>query len=370
MLASSVLIAKPLEPVALLHQGGGAPLIDGIRKPMKPGGYRDSSADIAFALRNAGIRVVTPIDRPDSSNDEQWSFPDTEEGIEAALELGARTLWANTVLYTEHPLAALSGVYIVGQRPENVQRFDDKWTTNELLKAAGCSLPRALRLGGQVGRGDATIEQLSLELLGECGLAFPLVVKPVRGRGSEGVIKVDSLSQLREVATAALESARYGNVLILEEFLEGEEITISVLPTGHYSIHGRQEFKPHPWALPPVRRFNHHQGIAPYNGTVAVMHNSAVMSEEEIAHSGIQNTLRECERAAGLVGAVAPIRVDCRQDSSGQFRLFDLNMKPNMTGAGRPGREEQDSLTCLAARSIGWDYTDLLLNMLDQAWID
>lgn len=49
-------------------------------------------------------------------------------------------------------------------------------------------------------------------------------------------------------------------------------------------------------------------------------------------------------------------------------RLFDLNMKPNMTGAGRPGRDDQDSLSAISARAVGWDYGDLLLRMLDGAW--
>lgn len=50
--------------------------------------------------------------------------------------------------------------------------------------------------------------------------------------------------------------------------------------------------------------------------------------------------------------------------------MFDLNMKPNMTGPGRPGREDQDSLTLIAGRSasINWNFTDLLINMLFQAW--
>ena len=43
-------------------------------------------------------------------------------------------------------------------------------------------------------------------------------------------------------------------------------------------------------------------------------------------------------------------------------------MKPNMTGAGRAGREAEDSLTAIAARAIGWRYLDLLLNMTRQAW--
>lgn len=30
-----------------------------------------------------------------------------------------------------------------------------------------------------------------------------------------------------------------------------------------------------------------------------------------------------------------------------------------MTGAGRPGREDQDNLTAIAAAGVGWDYATL-----------
>jgi len=48
--------------------------------------------------------------------------------------------------------------------------------------------------------------------------------------------------------------------------------------------------------------------------------------------------------------------------------LFDVNMKPNLTGPGRPGRNDQDGLSTLAARGSGWTYADLLVNMLRQSW--
>ena len=35
-----------------------------------------------------------------------------------------------------------------------------------------------------------------------------------------------------------------------------------------------------------------------------------------------------------------------------------------MTGPGRPGREDQASLTALAATAIGWDYATLLEKIL------
>lgn len=35
-----------------------------------------------------------------------------------------------------------------------------------------------------------------------------------------------------------------------------------------------------------------------------------------------------------------------------------------MTGPGRPGRENQASLTAMAAAELGWDYSQLLREML------
>ena len=122
------------------------------------------------------------------------------------------------------------------------------------------------------------------------------------------------------------------------------------------------------WSLPPVRRFNHHNGIAPYNGVVAVINNSEVLSDEHLNSEQIKKLCLQCETAAQLVNAKAPIRIDCRQNSEGHYYLFDLNMKPNMTGTSRLHRADQDSLTALAARKIGWSFDDLILNMLYQRW--
>lgn len=48
--------------------------------------------------------------------------------------------------------------------------------------------------------------------------------------------------------------------------------------------------------------------------------------------------------------------------------LFDLNMKPNMTGPGREGRHEQASLVALAAEAVGWPFPLLVHNIALQAW--
>lgn len=50
--------------------------------------------------------------------------------------------------------------------------------------------------------------------------------------------------------------------------------------------------------------------------------------------------MRDCEKAAQIIQAKAPIRIDCRANQEGKYFIFDLNMKPNMTGPGRKGRDE------------------------------
>jgi hypothetical protein len=355
--------------VAVLYQSLPPPAFGGLRKPPKPGGYADSGADIAYVLRQAGIDMVLPVQAADVGAELDWVFPDTAAGIAAARTAGAEVLWANTVLFRGHPIErVLQQAWIVGQVPAAVERFDDKYGTNVQLRDSGCPVAASVLLAALPRDGAIDIAAVSTGLLAAHGLRFPLVVKPVRGRGSEGVSMVGDCDALRQTCRTLFERRLLGDTLMVEEFLDGEELTITVMPPGSYRIDGCMRQLDRHWPLPPVRRFNHQQGIAPYNGVVAVIHNSRVLEPARREEPAIRALLHACVRAAGQVDAAAPVRIDCRSSAAGAYKLFDLNMKPNMTGPGRPGREQQDSLSGLAARAIGWSYADLLLNMLTQAW--
>ncbi|KFY59974.1 hypothetical protein V496_05473, partial [Pseudogymnoascus sp. VKM F-4515 (FW-2607)] len=127
----------------------------------------------------------------------------------------------------------------------------------------------------------------------------------------------------------------------------------SSLPSSSWEEEGRKSGKRGYWALPIVTRFNLINGIAPYNGAVAVSANSRAVTREEYERDPSYDLVaRECEAVAGVLGTTAPIRVDVRRfrDGAGErFALFDVNMKPNMTGPGRPGREGEASLSLLGA---------------------
>ena len=81
-----------------------------------------------------------------------------------------------------------------------------------------------------------------------------------------------------------------------------------------------------------VTRFNHEDGVAPYNGNVAVTLNSrAVSAGAFAADSAYAEVARQCEGVARLLKVTAPIRIDVRRrkDERGSpFVLFDVNMKP------------------------------------------
>ncbi|KAF2796785.1 glutathione synthetase ATP-binding domain-like protein [Melanomma pulvis-pyrius CBS 109.77] len=329
--------------VAVFYQALEPPVLDGITKPKKPGGYQDSGADIAFVLRTSKhAEVITPVD-----------VPDTEPGILAAVKAGATHLWMNIILFAAHPLQASNklsskseDLFILGQPPNLVANYDDKARVNEFLRST-CQfvLPKEI---------EAAVQILNL----------PIVAKPIRGRGSHGVKLCHTPEELTGHADDLFKE---GSSIMLEQYLAGQEATITTIPPSGDEL----TYK----SLPPVIRFKHQDGVAPYNGTVAVTQNSHVCTIQEILKDPAWRTIMsECDQVAELLGCTAPIRIDVRRASQGEdgksegrFAIFDVNLKPNMTGPGRPGRDDQASSSAMAAQATGWDYPQLLKTILDTA---
>ncbi|CAI7627109.1 unnamed protein product [Penicillium manginii] len=338
--------------VSVLFQDIEPPVINGVRKPRKPGGYQDSGADIAYTLQSKGLGVITPANSPDVYKNEDWCFSDSEEGICSALDKGATHLWANTILFDSHPLEKseklsphASDLYVVGQPPAMVQNFDDKaYLNGKLREMGGYTLPRSWLVQGLYNI-DEVVGSID---------RFPVVGKPIRGRGSHGVKLCENPVELKEHILQLIDESP---VVMVEEYLAGEEATLTIMPPSP----GRPEY----WSMLPVSRFNHMDGIAPYNGVVAVVANSRVVTDKDMEDPAYRKIMDEGVKVAALIGATAPIRIDVRRfHEASEFALFDINMKPNMTGPGRPGREDQASLTAMAASAMGWDYGTLLQNIL------
>ncbi|KAA8642943.1 uncharacterized protein ATNIH1004_009704 [Aspergillus tanneri] len=230
-------------------------------------------------------------------------------------------------------------------RKLGVKNCDDKAYLNDKLQGLGTFvIPRSWLV--------TTSDNLD-KLLSSMD-EYPIVGKPVRGRGSHGVKVCHNPTDLKAHVEALLVESP---LVMIEELLAGNEATITVKSPS--------SSRPQHWSMTPVIRFNHVEGVAPYNGVVAVTTNSRVITDEEMKDPAYSDVMRQFERVAQLIRATAPIRIDVRRFHQGsRFALFDINMKPNMTGPGRPGREDQAGLTAISAAALGWDYGALLENIL------
>jgi D-alanine-D-alanine ligase len=151
-----------------------------------------------------------PVNDPDPTKDNEWSFLDTERGILDAIGAGANVLWANVTLHSAHPLVHLqlagkipSSVRLVGQDPGDTERYEDKGWVNRWLDSK--ELEGKFPKSWLVHKGE--VERLSKEV------ELPSVLKPIRGRGSYGVSLVKSREELLETAGRLWEE---GDAIVIE----------------------------------------------------------------------------------------------------------------------------------------------------------
>lgn len=85
-------------------------------------------------------------------------------------------------------------------------------------------------------------------------------------RGSQGVVRRDTSADFIKTRDLLLSAEIYGNTLMTEPYLPGQEITISVFADGT--------------SLPIAERFAQKDGVALYNGDVPVTQNSRTVIEK------------------------------------------------------------------------------------------
>jgi D-alanine-D-alanine ligase len=165
--------------------------------------------------------------------------------------------------------------------------------------------------------------------------AGPVCVKPAADGSSLGVSRVARPEEL----PAALERAwAHGPVALIEEWLPGEELTVSLL--GERTLPAV--------CIRPRRPF--YDYVAKYEDAGTEYLCPAPLDpalEAELA------TL--ARRAFALLGARGWGRVDFRLGSDGRPRLLELNTVPGMTS---------HSLLPMSARAAGLDFADLCLAVL------
>jgi len=207
----------------------------------------------------------------------------------------------------------------------------DKWRTKLVWLASGVPTP-----------GYRTVDASTdwMRVIAELGL--PLVVKPAREGSTIGITKVTTADH-DELAVACEAAARHDPLVLVEEFVAGQELTASI-------VNGR--------ALPLIR-IEAPQGNYDYH--------SKYFSDETkyFCPAGLPEA-KEMEiramslRAFDVVGCSGWGRVDLILRPDGSFSLLEVNTSPGMTG---------HSLVLMAARAAGMSYADLCVEILRGAHV-
>lgn len=174
-------------------------------------------------------------------------------------------------------------------------------------------------------------------LLCEETLGYPLVIKPVTEGSSVGVHRVAKAS---DVEAAWQDARQYGRV-IAEEYINGEEYTISVLNNE---------------ALPAIRIETPHvfyDYSAKYQSNNTSYHIPCGLNADQ--EKEMQQQALSAFVALGCEGWG---RVDFMRDASGNNWLIEANTLPGMTS---------HSLVPKAAAAVGMSFDELVMQILDTA---
>lgn len=200
----------------------------------------------------------------------------------------------------------------------------DKIRTKQVWLSLGLSTPRYLRL--QPG-GDVHVAARELGL--------PVIVKPSCEGSSVGVSRVFDDAGL----DAAVElAARYPGELLMEQLIEGDELTVGILGGV---------------ALPSIR-------IVPA-GEYYDYHAKYVAEDTQYLCPGLSGADEDAIRALAsaafeAAGCSGWGRVDVMRDRAGKLYLLEANTAPGMTS---------HSLVPKAARQVGIEFDELCWRILE-----
>lgn len=167
---------------------------------------------------------------------------------------------------------------------------------------------------------------------------FPVIIKPNDGGSTVGLTKVKSASELPMALRAA---AAEGERILVEEFIEGRELTVAVLDGE---------------ALPIVE-------ICPKNELYDYQAKYTKGMSEYIAPAVIEESLAariqaSAVKAYDVVTAGGLARVDFMLAPNGQYYCLEVNTLPGMTNL---------SLVPMAAKCVGMDFDALMARIIKSA---
>lgn len=196
-------------------------------------------------------------------------------------------------------------------------------------------------------------------------LRFPVLVKPNAEGSSKGVFNDNVVAdpdrlvgKIREIRKA------YGNGVLIEEFLEGREFTVSVLGNpgvgkGVYTLPiVEQNFDVFPAGMHRLASYEAKWFFEDTLPDPRVAYHCPAPIDANLE----KLTTQLCIKAFTVLGCRDIARIDIRLDGEGKPHLLEINTLPGMM----PG-ENVVSYYPVAARAAGWDFNRMIGQIITHA---
>ena len=216
----------------------------------------------------------------------------------------------------------------------------DKSIASRIVADAGVHTPAQVALPAETFRelGAASL----VRALGD-QLGFPMMVKPTKGGSALGCSVVATPDQLPAAMVAAYS---YGQVAVVEEFVEGTEVTVAVVDRGGG-----------PEVLPAVE-------IRPVSGSYDYAARYTAGRTRFLCPAELDPTVADRVGLAGLtahraLGLADLSRTDLIVTQDGTPYFLEANVAPGMT---------ETSALPLAVQAAGWSLSVTCAELVRSAW--
>lgn len=204
----------------------------------------------------------------------------------------------------------------------------NKYISKQLLGSCGISTPPFCLMTG---------ENYSSEKI--LGLGFPLVVKPCSGGSAIGVSIVKNEKELKNALGSALE---HDSSVIMEKYIPGKEITVSII--GNHS----PQVLPIIEIVPKCEFYDYAAKYEPGMSEHILPARLSADKEKEAGESGIL--------AYRMLGCSGFARVDMIAGEDGTVYVLEINTIPGLTGT---------SLFPEAAKAAGLTFGKMCIKLIE-----
>lgn len=200
----------------------------------------------------------------------------------------------------------------VGAAPDACRVAFDKPTAKAVVRSAGLSTPSSVALPKELFHdlgANAVLDRVSTRL------GMPLFVKPGRGGSALGASVV---RRVEDLPAAMVGCFGYGEVALIEQYVEGTEIAVGVIDLGHG-----------PTALPPVEIVPEgaaYDYAARYTAGLTEFFAPSRLPEEIVQRA--RDAAVSAHRALGLRDLS---RTDMIVDTDGTPHFLEVNVAPGLT---------------------------------------